>query len=62
MTIDTTAIKEHVDLLDLIGRDTTLLKVAMTCGGEYAGPCPFCGGGGPLSRPARAGSVVVSGL
>jgi len=32
------------DLLDLIGRDTQLKKVATTNGGEYAGPCPFCGG------------------
>jgi DNA primase len=33
-----------IDLLDLIGRDTQLKKVATTNGGEYAGPCPFCGG------------------
>jgi DNA primase len=32
------------DLLDLIGRDTELKRVASTNGGEYAGPCPFCGG------------------
>jgi hypothetical protein len=39
-----TAIKERVDLLELIGRDTRLRRVASTRGGEYAGPCPFCGG------------------
>src|SRR5450759_324100 len=33
------------DLLDLIGRDVTLRRVASTNGGEYAGPCPFCGSG-----------------
>lgn len=35
---------QNVNLLDLIGRDTTLKRVASTNGGEYAGPCPFCGG------------------
>lgn len=34
----------HVDLLQLIGGDTSLRRVAATNGGEYAGPCPFCGG------------------
>ena len=34
----------HVDLLQLIGGDTQLRRVAATNGGEYAGPCPFCGG------------------
>ncbi len=33
-----------IDLLELIERDTTLKKVATTGGGEWAGPCPFCGG------------------
>jgi DNA primase len=42
--IDTAAIKQRIDLLGLIGADTRLKKVAMTSGGEYAGPCPFCGG------------------
>src|SRR5919202_2476669 len=42
--IDTGAIKQRTDLLGLIGADTRLKKVAMTAGGEYAGPCPFCGG------------------
>jgi DNA primase len=31
-------------LLDLIGANTKLRKVASTHGGEYAGPCPWCGG------------------
>jgi len=38
--IDTSSI----DLLNLIDRDTNLKKVASTGGGEYHGPCPFCGG------------------
>jgi len=33
-----------VDLLDLVGRDTQLRKIAGTRGGEYAGACPDCGG------------------
>ena len=32
------------DLLTLLGSSTTLRKAAATDGGEYAGPCPFCGG------------------
>jgi DNA primase len=32
------------DLLQLISRDTTLKRIAATHGGEYAGPCPWCGG------------------
>lgn len=44
MVIDTAAVKDRVDLLDLIGRDTRLRKVASTRGGEWAGPCPRCGG------------------
>src|SRR5438067_4287807 len=35
---------DGVDLLSLVGRDTTLRRVAGTRGGEYAGPCPLCGG------------------
>src|SRR5438094_9406605 len=42
--IDTGAIKQRTDLLGLIGADTWLKKVASTRGGEFAGPCPFCGG------------------
>jgi DNA primase len=34
----------NVNLISLIGKDTRLNKVANTNGGEYAGPCPFCGG------------------
>jgi DNA primase len=40
--IDTKAVLARVDLLDLIGRDTKLRKVASTRGGEWAGPCPYC--------------------
>ncbi len=32
------------DLLHLVEPDTTLIRIASTHGGEYAGPCPFCGG------------------
>lgn len=35
---------KQVDLIALIGADTTLHKIANTNGGEFAGPCPFCGG------------------
>jgi DNA primase len=38
--IDTT----HVGLLALMSKDISLKRVASTSGGEYAGPCPFCGG------------------
>jgi DNA primase len=31
-------------LIELIGRDTALHRVASTHGGEYAGSCPWCGG------------------
>ncbi len=34
----------QVNLLDVISRNTRLRRVAATHGGEYAGPCPFCGG------------------
>jgi DNA primase len=33
------------DLLALIGQDVKLKKVAQSHGGEYAGACPWCGGG-----------------
>lgn len=35
---------EIMYLLDVISRNTSLRRVASTHGGEYAGPCPFCGG------------------
>ena len=38
------SIKQQANLLDICGQDTTLARVASTKGGEYAGPCPFCGG------------------
>ena len=34
----------QVDLLRLVEPDTALSRIANTHGGEYAGPCPFCGG------------------
>jgi DNA primase len=42
--IDTAALLAGVDLLALIGADTELHRVATTRGGEWAGPCPACGG------------------
>ena len=36
-------IKSQTDLLALIGNQPRLRKVAGTNGGEWAGPCPFCG-------------------
>jgi len=32
------------NLLEIIGTDTALKRVASTSGGEYIGPCPWCGG------------------
>ena len=37
-------IKSRIDLLALAGQHTFLKRVASTGGGEWAGPCPFCGG------------------
>jgi len=34
----------QADLLRLVEPDTALVRIANTHGGEYAGPCPFCGG------------------
>lgn len=34
----------RVDLLDVIGGDTDLRRVGSTNSGEWAGPCPGCGG------------------
>ena len=42
--IDIVALKERVDLLALAGKMTSLRRVASSGGGEWAGPCPFCGG------------------
>lgn len=33
-----------MDLLTVISRDTPLRRASSTGGGEWAGPCPFCGG------------------
>ncbi len=42
--MDVAALKEWVDLLELMGRDTRLKRVASTRGGAYVGRCPWCGG------------------
>lgn len=34
----------QADILDLVGQDTRLRRVASTHGGEHVGACPFCGG------------------
>ena len=44
MTYDVTMLKEQTDLLALMSHDVALQRVASTHGGEWAGPCPFCGG------------------
>jgi DNA primase len=44
MTVEAEAIRKQASLQDIVGKETTLKKVATTGGGEYAGPCPFCGG------------------
>lgn len=54
--IDSAELKKHVDLLELIGRDTHLTKIATTRGGEYAGPCPFCGGNDRLRVQPEKGA------
>jgi DNA primase len=52
------AAAKSVDLLALIGRDTELARVAGTQGGEWAGPCPFCGGTDRLHvNPTRSGGA-----
>lgn len=58
MAIDLEKIKLESDLLAIAGRDTDLKKVANTGGGEWAGPCPFCGGRDrfvvqPNTKPGR---------
>ncbi len=56
MTTDITAIKQRLDLAEFIGRDTPLVRIAGTRGGEWAGPCPFCGGEDRLHvQPAYGG-------
>jgi DNA primase len=42
--IDVENLKARNNLLETIGGQTPLRKIATTDGGEYAGPCPFCGG------------------
>jgi len=34
----------QANVLRLVEPDTALVRIANTHGGEYAGPCPFCGG------------------
>jgi DNA primase len=44
MSTDTQAIKQQFDLIAYAGQYSQLRKIATTNGGEYAGPCPRCGG------------------
>jgi len=44
MKINTEKIKNNVDILDLVLKDSNIKKISTSHGGEYAGPCPFCGG------------------
>jgi DNA primase len=51
-TMDTS----HIDLLELIGRDTPLKHISGTKGGEYEGPCPWCKGTNRVKvQPHRPG-------
>jgi DNA primase len=43
----------QIDLLNLIQQDVKLKKTASTNGGEWAGPCPFCGGSKHTGRSDR---------
>lgn len=36
--------EKGLDFITLVEKDTELRRVASTCGGEFAGACPFCGG------------------
>lgn len=57
--IDVQALKEQVNLLALAEQSTTLTRVASSNGGEWAGPCPFCGGRDRFHvQPYRAGGGV----
>jgi len=42
--IDIEEVNKQINLLALAGNDTELKKVSSSGGGEWAGPCPFCGG------------------
>jgi DNA primase len=42
--MDAAEVKARVSLFDLVSRKTTLERVSDIHGGEYSGPCPFCGG------------------
>lgn len=54
-TLSIDDIKARVDPVDLIGRDTRLFRVSHTDGGEWAGPCPWCGGRDRLHVKAKSG-------
>jgi DNA primase len=45
MTIDLARLKASVDLKALVQMDVTLVQRSKVDGGEWWGPCPFCGGG-----------------
>jgi DNA primase len=42
--MDVELVKSNIDLLQLASCDTPLKKVSSSGGGEWAGPCPMCGG------------------
>lgn len=42
--LDLEKVKLDCDLLAIAGHDTQLRKIAQSGGGEWSGPCPFCGG------------------
>ncbi len=56
--LDLENIKLGCDLLAITGHDTQLKKIAQSGGGEWAGPCPWCGGRDrfrvqPYANPGR---------
>ncbi len=56
--IDVEKIKETTDMLALVEQDTPLRKLATTRGGEYAGPCPLCGGRDRFHVQPAAGTFM----
>ena len=37
-------LKTRINILDVVGQDTTFTESARSYGGTYKGPCPWCGG------------------
>ena len=61
MAVTTTSDLTEIDLLAIVSVDTPLKRVAATSGGEYAGPCPFCGGNAEAYEHHVYGRHIVCG-